>query len=129
MAGPTSTRSIGSATRIYRNSSNKVIALDDIAIIADTVQLGNKANVFNNVYPGDMNISSRWHRSAVTQFKRMLMHLGVGDRVIAKIQMIGDYKSVELVTGNYVSAFWQGCDDEDDIPVNFDGLPKVGDTL
>lgn len=129
MAGPQQTRSIGTATRIYRNSSNKVLAIDDINIVANTVQVGNNAMVFGNVVPGDMNISSRWHRQAIMQSKRMLLHLGIGDRVVAKIQMIGDYKSIDLVTGNYIEAIWRGTDDEDNIPVNFDNLPKVGDTL
>jgi len=129
MAGPQQTRSIGCACRIYRNSDNKVIAIDDINVIADTVQLGNNANVFPNVYPGDMNISNRWHRAAHMQFKRMLLHLGIGDRVVAKIQMIGNYKTIDTISGDYLEAKWQGCDDEDDIPVTFASLAKVGDTL
>ena len=129
MAGPQQTRSIGCACRIYRNSSNKVIAMDEINIIANTVQLGNNANVFGNVYPGDMNISSSWHRQALMQSKRILLHLGVGDRIIAKIQMLGNFKSIETISGNYIEAKWAGCDSGDDIPVNFNELPKVGDTL
>lgn len=129
MAGPQQTRSIGNACRIYRNSSNKVIAIDEISVIANTVQVGNNAMVFGNVVPGDMNISSRWHRQALKQVKRCMIHLGIGDRVIAKIQMMGNYKSVESVSGNYLDAIWTGCDSDDDIGITFNDLPVVGDTL
>jgi len=129
MAGPQQTRHIGNACRIYRNSDNKVIAIDDISITADIVQLSNNTNILNSPYPGNNTASQRWHASAVMHSHRCLLHLGTGDRVVAKIQMLGNYKSIETISGDYLEAIWAGCDSDDDLPVSLNNLAKVGDSI
>lgn len=114
MPGPMQTRQIGWALRIYRNSDNKVIALDDIAIVADTRRIN----------------PQQFHHSARKKYHRMLLHLGIGNREIAIIQMLGDYMEIDEASGDYEWAKWEATsDNENEVEITFNDLPKLGDTL
>lgn len=110
----TSTRDTGSVLRIYKNSSNKVIAIDEISVTTDTRRI----------------TIDRFHHSSTWKHKRTLFHLGVGDRVVYKILMLGDYSSITEDGGDYLNATWDGSSaNENNAVMNFDALAKVGDTL
>jgi len=112
MAG--TTRQIGAATRIYRNSSSEVLAVDDIAILSDTFKIGD----------------GKFHRSANKRYKRIIFNLAVADRVVAFVQMVGDYTSIETDAGDYLTAEWADpTGDANDISISFGDLKKLGDTL
>ena len=108
------TRQMGWAMRIYRNAEDKIIATDCIAIDADKRRINKE----------------RFHRSAYMDYDRELYHLGTGGRIIAKIQMIGDYNSIEDSSGNYENATWDAASaNENDVTIDFRSLPKVGDVI
>ena len=110
----TKTRNTGSALRIYKNSSNKVIAIDEIHVTTDIRHIS----------------VDRFHHSSVWKHKRELFHLGVGDRVVYKVLMLGDYSSITEDSGDYLNATWGAVSaNENDVTMNFDVLAKVGDTL
>ena len=67
------TRQTGWVLRIYKNADNKVLAIDDIAVVTDTRRI----------------TSTRFHHSSRWTSKRMLIYLGIGDRIIDKIQVLG----------------------------------------
>lgn len=114
MRGSQQTRQIGWAMRIYRNSSDAIIATDCISIVADLRRIS----------------AERFHRSAYLEYNRELYHLGNGDRVVAKIQMIGDYNSIEDGTGNYLNATWDAAsENENDVTMDLSSLPKVGEVV
>lgn len=113
MGGPTTTRQIGVVCRIYKNSSGKVLALDEINVIGTQKRLG----------------INRFFNSASYHTKRLLVHLGVGDRVISRIIMLGDYTSLTEDSGNYNSATWVGTEETNDSIIYFNDLPQLGDTL
>jgi len=113
MAGPTNTRQVGQALRIYKNADAKIIAMDDIAINADIRRI---------------NIDT-FHHSASMSYQRTLFHLGVGDRTVALIQMLGDYSSLSEDSGDYLTATWDSADNTNDIKITFNTLAKLGDTV
>jgi len=113
MAGPTNTRQIGQACRIYKNADAKVIAMDAIAVNVDTRRI----------------TMDTFHHSASMKYHRTLFHLGVGDRTVALIQMIGDYTDLSEDSGNYLTATWDSADNTNDIKITFNTLAKLGDTV
>ena len=112
MAGPNTTRQIGTACRIYKNSANKVIAVDAISIVGESRRIN----------------LERWHISGYPEHHRTLFHLGEGDRVVAKILMFGDYSSITEDSGDYLSATWLYEPGVDPTVISFNHLLKVGDT-
>lgn len=114
MPGPMQTRQIGWALRIYRNSDDKVIRIDDISIVADSRRIN----------------PDLFHYSAYKKHHHMLLHLGIGNRTVAIIQMLGDYDEIEDVSGDYLTAKWHAASqNENDVEIAFNDLPKLGDTV
>lgn len=108
------TRQTGWALRIYKNSDNKVLAIDDITVITDTRRI----------------TLERFHHSSRWTSKRTLIHLGIGDRIISTVQMLGDYDLITEDSGDYLTATWSAAsENENDVVMLFDTLPKTGDTL
>lgn len=108
------TRQTGWVLRIYKNADNKVLAIDDIAVVTDTRRI----------------TSTRFHHSSRWTSKRMLIYLGIGDRIIDKIQVLGDFDSVTEDGGDYLTATWNAAsENENAVVMLFDTLPKIGDTL
>lgn len=108
------TRQIGSATRIYKNSDDKVLAVDDIAIVSDIHKVG----------------PDKFHRSANKKYTRTLFNLAVGNRTITLVQMIGDYTSIEEDAGDYLTAVWAGDSvSTNDIDISFGDLKKLGESV
>lgn len=112
--GSFKTRQLGSLCRIYKNSSGIIIAIDDIVINADTTRL-HKVNKF--------------HQSAHPVYSRQLFYLGVGDRTIDTIEVIGDFSSIEVDGGNYSSATWSGDGGTNDAVISFARFPVIGETV
>jgi len=108
------TRQTGWALRIYKNSDNKVLAMDDIAVVTDTRRIS--ATNFHH--------SSRWTS------KRTLIELSEGTRVVSKILMLGDFDSYTNDSGNYKTATWNAVsENENSVTMTFEDLPEIGDTL
>lgn len=110
---PTTTRQIGQACRIYKNADAKVIAIDEIAINGCTRRIS----------------ADTFHHSATMDYNRTLFHLGVGDRTVALIQMVGTYNSLTEDSGNYLTATWDSPDNTNDVEISFNTLAKLGDTV
>ena len=108
------TRQTGWACRVYKNADDKVIAIDDIAVISDTRRIS----------------QTRFHHSSRWTSKRTLFHLTTGSRVVSRILFFGDFTSNTVDSGDYLNATWDGAsENENDATMNFDSLAKVGDTL
>jgi hypothetical protein len=120
MAGPFKTRQLGHACRIYKNSSDKVIAIDDISVS------------FNIQTLPKSNTEIKYHRSAEKpDVDRTLFYLGEGNRVVSKIQMIGNFSSIEENSGNYHVVTWDAASsDENDVIISIEPhVSQVGDTV
>lgn len=112
--GTVQTRQMGWALRIYKNSTDKILAIDDISVITNIRRI----------------TTDRFHHSANFRSKRMLMNLASGGRVVAKVQMMGDYNSITTDSGDYLSATWDAASvNENAVTMSFDALAKIGDTL
>lgn len=120
MSSTQTTREIGNICRIYKNSNDKIIAIDDISVTANILRLGSTST----------NI--KFHRSVdkITPC-RTLLHLGVGDRVVSLIQQIGDYSSVTDDSGNYYVTTWnKSSNNENDIEISLEPyVASIGDTI
>ena len=90
--GSSTSRQVGKLCRIYKNSGNKVIAIDDIAIVADTQRI-HKLGVF--------------HQSAIPVHQRTLFYLESSNRVVDKILIFGDFSSISIDGGNYQTGTWE----------------------
>lgn len=111
---PTSqSRRMGSATRIYRNSDNCVIAIDDISVTYDSHWLPNRTV----------------HNSVNLSHSRQLLYLGTGDRIVASIQMIGDFESITEDSGNYLTAVWATDSSAPSHSVGLGSVSKLGDAI
>ena len=104
---------MGSATRIYKNSDSTVIAIDDLSISYDSHWLADR----------------RVHNAVKMVSARTLLYLGVGDRVVAQIQMIGDFLSLTEDSGNYLTATWKTNSTAEANAIGFGTLAKLGDTV
>lgn len=113
MAGPQQTRQIGHLCRIYKNSSDKVIAIDDVAVVADSRRIA----------------TNTFHQSSRPLHTRTLFYLGEGNRTVNKVLVIGDFDEIEESSGNYLSATWYGQTDTNNSVIDFKHLPKVGDVV
>lgn len=110
------TRRLGHACRIYKNAADKVIAIDSIEVTANELRV---KDIFR-VTVDKINVA------------RKLLHLVVGgSRVVAKIQMIGCYSSLEENGGDYLILRWDiGETDPEEVVVSLEGkVAKLGDTV
>lgn len=117
---PQQTRQIGEITRVYKNANNKAIAIDCIDVTANVLRLGSTTT------------DVRFHISIdKINTKRSLIHLGVDDRVVSEIHMIGDYDSITTDSGNYFLVTWnKASDNENDVSFSLEPyVAKIGDTL
>lgn len=113
--GSFKTRQIGTVCRIYKNSNDTVIAIDDIAVVADTTRL---------------HQLEKFHLSARPTHARTLFYLETANRTIATIQVFGNFDTVDVDGGDYTSATWSGIEGSSgDVVIDFKHLPKVGDTI
>jgi hypothetical protein len=111
------TRHLSSITRIYRNVSNEILGLDEISVVLNKEQIS-----IERFIKGIDSIT----------VQRTLIHLSVaGDRVIAAIQMIGDYSSIQENDGNFLVAIWdKKSDQENDLEVSLEPYVSVlGDEI
>lgn len=115
--GSNNSRRLGTVCRIYKNSASKVIALESVEVTIDILQKADKT----------------FHRSVNTvNVSRRLVHLQLGgSRVIASVQAIGSYSSIEENGGNYLVATWaKKSDNENDVVISLEGyVAVVGDTV
>jgi hypothetical protein len=95
-------------TRIYRNSNE-----DELRV--DTIIMERRSNTISKNFQ-----NHTFQRNLKTQF-----YFGPADRVVADIQVIGDFTSIEQSSGNFMYAEWASppgtCDMSD--------LPIIGDTV
>ena len=110
MRGPQQTRQIGTACRIYKNSSDETLAVDSISIVERTRVARNNQRL----------------RTGYKNVQRTMINLG-GTRTIAKIQMVGSYSSI---ASDFTEATWAATgNDSNDVTINLDDLPQIGDTI
>lgn len=110
------TRQIGHICRIYKNSNDKVIAVDDIEIVGNCMRIS------------DVKFHISVDKIAVN---RTLLHLGVGNRVVDTINMIGNYSSVTDDIGNYLVCTWEAASqNENTVEISLEPYVSViGDTV
>ena len=108
-------RQIGSAMRIYKNSAGTVIAIDNIAVVAETRKVS----------------ASKFHFSAHPTRKRTCLYLGVGTRVVASILVIGDFTTLTDDSGDHLTATWPAQNTGyNDVEISFLVVgARIGDTL
>lgn len=120
MPATQTTRQIGHICRIYKNSNDKVLAIDEISVTANVLRTGNTST------------DVKFHISVdkITP-ERMLLHLEVGSRVVASIQQIGNYDSVTIDSGDYLLVTWnKESDNENDVQFSLEPyVAKIGDTV
>ena len=104
------TRVVGKVCRIYKNSADIIIAMDDIFIIEES----------RHTRKNGLSL-----RTASRKHHRTLFHLG-GDRVVASIQLFGNYSSL---SDDHLTIIWSGDSITNDIEQTLVDLPQVGDTL
>jgi len=112
------TRRLGSGVRIYKNQQKKVLGLDSFEVTVNVQQLTTGPVGFHRSVD-NINIS------------RTLLHLDTGSRTVADIQMVGDYDSITIDSGDFFVATWAAAGpDENDVVISFeDKVAKVGDTI
>lgn len=111
MAGPFSASVAGKACRIYKNASSDVLALDDIALMEIARQ---------------RSASGAFFSTTIIKTSRTNLYLGQmpSDRVIAKIEMIGDYESYDAVNDILT---WKI--EVQIITTPLQDMPQIGDTI
>lgn len=111
-----STRRLGHVCRIYKNASGKVIALEEVEVTVDK----HKIKI------------DKYHR-AVDKINvgRNTIYLDSGSRVVATVQILGNFSSVEENGGDYLVYTWnKASDNENDIQVSLEGkVAQIGDTV
>jgi len=112
--GSSTSRQIGKLCRIYKNLNGAILAIDDVAIVADTQRI-HKLGIF--------------HQSAVPHHQRELFHMDTTSRVIATIQIFGDYSSITIDDGKYLTGTWKNDENTNDVIISFEYLPTVGDVI
>lgn len=118
---PTSTRHLDSICRIYKNASGKVIAIDSLFLTVDKLTIPTSKT------------TQKFHMSIDDVDRhRTLLHLETGgSRVVATIQQIGGYSSVEENSGNFlVIQYDKPSVDQNDILISLEPyVSKIGDTV
>lgn len=110
------TRRLGKICRIYKNSLGTIIATESVEIVADQRRL----------------TAERFHRSVNTiNVSRTAFHLDTNSRVVATIQVFGDFSSIETNGGNYFIATWnKSSPNENDVTTSIEGkVAEIGDTV
>jgi len=112
------TRRLGSGLRIYKNAAGDVIGLDSFEVTVNVQRLIEGFVTFHRSVDG-INIS------------RTLIHLNTGSRVVATIQMVGDYSSITTDAGDFFVATWLAAtSEENDVEITFENkVAKLGDTI
>lgn len=116
---PTNSKSrrLGKICRIYKNSASSIIALESVDVNVNSLQKADKT----------------FHRSVSSiDTSRQILHLVAGgSRVVASIQTIGDYSSIEENGGNYLITTWDAASsNENDVVISLENhVAKVGDTI
>lgn len=114
---PSSTRQLGHACRIYKNSAGKVIAIDEINV---------------NVNKEQINLAKFIVSLDKVDIDRTILHLTVGgSRIVSSIQMLGDYSSIQENSGNFFIVRWDAASaDENYVEFSLESyVAKVGDTI
>lgn len=110
-------RRLGGLCRVYKNSSNNIIALESVEITVDILQKADKT----------------FHRSVgAVNVSKKLVHLQSGaSRVVSTVQAFGDYSSVEDNSGNFLVVTWnKKTNDENDVVISLEGyVTVIGDTV
>jgi len=96
--------------RQYKNAAEDLIRVD--TIIMERKQDAIAADINTHTFQRILRIS--------------LVHgTGLSDRVVAAVDIIGDYTSIEVYTGSFTWAQWTSPP----ALVNMSDLPQVGDTV
>lgn len=117
-------------TRIYKNADKKILAIDTISINIKITQLIHAPNGIDD----SNQVIQKIHRSVDSiKLSRELVHLTTGgSRIVALVQTMGRYSSIETNGGNYLIAKWKSENtSSNDVELSFEqgGVAKVGDTL
>jgi hypothetical protein len=112
-----STRQLGSICRIYKNNAGKVIAIDDVSVTVNKDQIR-----FDKILVHVDTIRTN----------RTLLHLTTGaSRVVATIQTIGNYSSIEENSGDFLIPKWNAASaNENDVEISLASyVAKIGDSV
>jgi len=117
MSSNLKSRRLGKVCRIYKNSASSIIALESVDVNVNSLQKADKT----------------FHRSVSSiDVSRQILHLVTGgSRVVASIQSIGDYSSIEENGGDYLIATWdRASNSENDVVISLEGrVARIGDTV
>ena len=122
------TRHLDTVCRIYKNLSGKVLAIDEIYITVNNLQLNAGARDDS----GDLIQKLLVSVDTIKKSRTLLFLETPSSRVISSIQMIGNFTSLEDNSGNYLVAVWESQNtDRNDVEITFDqvNVGKVGESI
>jgi hypothetical protein len=114
---------VGSLNRIYKNAAGDVLRIDEVtyefsALPAMTPIIGGESTVTGRLLQNSREVSPK------------IFSLDTGaSRVVAEIQMIGDFTSFTENSGSYLTATWLINATLGSITVNMADLPIIGTTV
>ena len=110
VGGPHRGRQAGRILRVYKAECGKTIGIDNIVAIEDVLKIN----------------TTRFHHSVSRHVSRRLLHHTGVSRIIVTITVIGDHGSLSL---DMNEATWVKPTNENNIVINMNDLPQVGDTI
>ncbi len=114
--------------RLYKNASDTIIAIDKVCITVEQ----NSINVGKIDTSGEILQKFDTYVDTIRK-NRTLLHLEIGgSRVVATIQMIGTYDSIEENGGNFlIVQYDKNTPTENDLVTSLElaGIAKIGDTV
>lgn len=98
------------ATRIYRNASAQDLRVDTIVMVRK----------------GHVLVKDASEHTFSRDLRPLYLHnSGVADRVVAEIEIVGNFNDLEASTGNYLWATWNSPSAR----LNMSDLPIIGSTV
>ncbi len=110
--------------RIYKNAAGDVLAIDKIGVVVTQMSVPRQASG-----PEDQ-FTQRYHRSAVIDSVTTRINKQEGqDRVISSIWHVGNYDAFAEENGSIQQVVYLGTGESNDLPVDLNLLPQIGEEL
>ncbi len=121
---PQNSRTLDSIIRLYKNADGEVLAIQKVNVLVTQMSVPRVASG-----PQDQ-FERRYHRNAVIDTSlTKINRLDTQDREIASIWHIGNYDSYTEADGTIQQVVYLGTGDTNDLPVDLNLLPQIGDTI
>lgn len=121
---PQSMRHHDTITRVYKNSSNQIVAIQTIEVLAE-----NLAHPRPGFAPHSEG-TQRFLRRGKIDVSTSLFNRGSSeDRVIANILQFGRYDTFENEGNNVVRVVYNGNNEVNDLIIDLNNLPAIGDSF